>query len=219
MSSESVPKKPASPPSESTVELVLDKKFFPQHSLRSVILEWVVILTSALILALVIKVYVMQTFYIPSESMERTLLVNDKVLVNKTASKWNGWWGVGGGIRHGDVIVFSRPSNLDAGPEVKDLIKRVVGLPGDTVEGRNGYIFVNGTQIDEPYVYSVSGGTDWKGPAVDDGPIRLGSDEYFVLGDHRDRSDDGRVFGPITKDQIVGKAFVRFWPLGRFGGL
>lgn len=168
------------------------------------LIEWLLVLGGALVVALLIKTFLFQAFYIPSESMEPTLTRGDRVLVNKLDD------GIGD-IGRGDIIVFGRPPN-EAPSEIDDLIKRVVGLPGETVEGRGGQVWVDGAPIDESYLADGTITDPFPPVEVPDGFV-------FVMGDNRGNSRDSRVFGPIDGDLIVGRAFVTVWPLGRAGGL
>jgi signal peptidase I len=168
--------------------------------LRSLI-EWALVIGGALAVALIVQATLFQAFYIPSESMEMTLREGDRVLVNKLDDDPG----------HGDVIVFERPPN-EPPSEVHDLIKRVIGLPGDTVEGRDGVVYLNGAPLDEPY---LTEGTITSPFA----PLVIPEGHLFVMGDNRGNSRDSRFFGPIDEDLVVGHAFVIVWPLGRAGGL
>lgn len=160
-------------------------------------------LVGALVLTVVFRVFVFQAFEIPSLSMAETLQVDDRVMVSKRSYTF-------GDVSIGDVIVFSTPESVSSPYDV--LIKRVVGAGGDTVEGRNNAVFVNGVQLDEPYLSPDE-------LVADFGPVVVGTDQVFVLGDNRDLSLDSRRFGSIHQDTIVGQAIVVFWPLGRIGGL
>jgi signal peptidase I len=165
---------------------------------RSVV-EWVVVVGGALIIALVIKTFLLQAFYIPSSSMETTLNIGDRVLVNKLSYRFHD-------VHRGDIIVFERPPG-EADSEISDLIKRVIGLPGDVVEGQNGQVLINGEPLDEPYL-------DEGVTTGDFDPIEVPEDHLFMMGDNRGDSRDSRFFGPIAEDTIVGRAFFRVWPLG-----
>jgi signal peptidase I len=167
-------------------------------------LEWVVVIAGALIVALVIKTFLFQAFYIPSASMEPTLNIGDRVLVNKLSYRLHD-------VNRGDLVVFERPPG-EPETEIKDLIKRVVALPGEEVEGRNGRVFVDGASLDEGYLQDGVFTTDF-------GPLLVPEDSVFVMGDNRSDSRDSRVFGPISEDLIVGRAFVRVFPLGELGFL
>jgi signal peptidase I len=171
--------------------------------LRSLI-EWGVVIGGALVVALVIQATLFQAFYIPSESMESTLVEGDRVLVNKLDDSV-------GDISRGDVVVFERPPN-EPPSEVHDLIKRVVGLPGDTVEGRDGVVYINGEPLDESYLDVGTITSPFEAVTVPEGHL-------FVMGDNRGNSRDSRFFGTIDGDLLVGRAFVIVWPLGRAGGL
>jgi len=160
-------------------------------------LEWVVIAVGALLVAFVIKTFLLQAFYIPSLSMAPTLKVNDRVLVNKLSYDLHE-------VNRGDLIVFESPP--DEGSETKDLIKRVIGLPGETVESRDGRMVVDGRVLDEPY--------------LDDGVMTgalektvIPPDHLWVMGDNRSNSRDSRFFGPIPESLVIGRAFVRVWPV------
>lgn len=169
-------------------------------STRTVV-EWALIIGGALLAALVIKTFLFQAFYIPSESMLPTLEKNDRVLVNKLSYRLHD-------VNRGDVIVFERPPN-EAGV-IKDLIKRVVGLPGETVEGKDGRVFVDGKALAEPYLPSATTTGTF-------GPETIPADHIWVMGDNRPNSGDSRVFGSISTTSVVGRAFVRVWPPNALG--
>ena len=169
-------------------------------SLARSLLEWVLVIVGALVVAMVLRAVLFQAFWIPSESMEPTLQRNDRVLVNRLSYRV-------GDVGRGDVVVFDRPPGQpDNG--IDELIKRVIGVEGDTIEGRNGRILVNGVAQDEDYLASGTFFGDF-------GPVVVPEDHVFVMGDNRDNSVDSRIFGPIDEDSIVGRAFVLFWPLNR----
>lgn len=163
------------------------------------IVEWIVVVGGALVIALVIKTFLLQAFYIPSSSMVSTLNIGDRVLVNKLSYRF-------GDVSRGDIIVFERPAG-EADSEITDLIKRVVGLPGDVVEGQNGRVLVNGEPLDESYL-------DDGVTTGDFDAIEVPADHLFMMGDNRGDSRDSRFFGPIPEDSVVGRAFFRVWPLG-----
>jgi len=167
------------------------------------IVEWVAVIGGALIVALVIKTFLIQAFYIPSGSMEPTLDIGDRVLVNKLSYRLHD-------VNRGDLVVFERPEG--EGSETRDLIKRVIGLPGDTVEGRDGHVVINGHILEEPYLPDGVTTSDFD-------PVEIPEDQAWVMGDNRGDSRDSRVFGPIQQDDIVGRAFIRVWPLGDIGFL
>lgn len=166
--------------------------------LRSLV-EWVVVVGGALIIALVIKTFLLQAFYIPSSSMVSTLNIGDRVLVNKLSYKVHD-------VHRGDILVFERPEG-EADSGITDLIKRVIALPGETVEAQNGQILIDGEPLDEPYL-------DEGVTTGDFDPVTVPEGHYFMMGDNRGDSRDSRFFGPIAEETIVGRAFFRVWPLG-----
>jgi signal peptidase I len=161
-------------------------------------LEFVVIVLVAFALVFgVVRPFVLEAFYIPSESMVPTLLVGDRVFVNKFVYRFSE-------PQRGDIVVFQ---SVEGGDE--DLIKRVVGLPGDHVAVYNGELFVNGEPQEEPYVNATF---------PDDssyGPTTVPQGHLFVMGDNRANSRDSRYFGPLPIENVEGEAFVTFWPLSR----
>jgi signal peptidase I len=192
--------------------------------------ELPVLILIALVVAIVIKTFVVQAFYIPSPSMEPTLERGDRVLVCRFCYRF-------GEIARGDVIVFSDPSpgpGQDRGlvggflhwlgegigvaqPETEDFIKRVVGLSGDVVELREGVLYVNGLPVDEPYLSPRKDTRSY-------GPETVPRGKLFVLGDNRTVSGDSRFppptgVGLVPEDKVIGKAFVIVWPPGRWGWL
>jgi signal peptidase I len=167
------------------------------------LIEWVAILVGALLVAFLVKSFLFQAFYIPSASMSPTLQVSDRVLVNKLSYDLHD-------VHRGDIIVFRTPPGGGDGA-VKDLIKRVIGLPGDTVEAREGKVYVNGTPLDEPYTHGAT-----TSPMA---PQKIPPGHYFMMGDNRPNSRDSRFFGPIDGDLIVGRAFIKVWPIGSIGFL
>jgi signal peptidase I len=164
-------------------------------------LEWLAIIGGALIVALIIKATAVQAFYIPSESMVPTLKIGDRVLVNKLSYSGP----LSHDINRGDIVVFERPPN-ESDPRVKDLIKRVIGLEGEEVSGHDGQVFIDGAPLDEPYLVQGTQTSDFAAVEV---PV----DHVWVMGDNRPNSRDSRFFGPIPDDLIVGRAFIRVWPL------
>lgn len=171
---------------------------------RRVVIEWVAVLAVAVIAAVLIRAFVLEPFFIPSGSMEPTLQVGDRVLVNKLSYDLHS-------IHRGDVVVFKKPPN-DFTPGIKDLIKRVIGLPGETISGQDGAVFINGHRLKEPWL--PKGLTTAPFPAV-----QIPRGDYFVMGDNRGDSADSRVIGPIKGSLIVGRAFIKVWPVSRIGGL
>jgi signal peptidase I len=169
-------------------------------------LEWVGIIVLALIAAFIIKTFLLQAFFIPSESMDPTLKIGDRVLVNKLSYKMHD-------IHRGDIVVFKRPPAEQGGdPSIKDLIKRVIALPGEKVEGREGHIWITkpgeaeAKELEESYLPQGISTLDFPAQVIP-------TDTFWVMGDNRPRSKDSRFFGPIGKKLIVGRAFVRVWPI------
>lgn len=174
------------------------------RNLTKSIVEWALVIGGALLVAFLIKTFLFQAFYIPSESMEPTLIRNDRVIVNKLSYSLHD-------VNRGDVIVFDRPPNEPAS-EIDELIKRVIGLGGETIEGRDGAIYIDGRRLVEPY---LPAGSD----AGTFAPVQIPDGHVFTMGDNRGNSRDSRFYGPIDEDLIVGRAFVRVWPVGRLGFL
>ena len=168
----------------------------------AVIIEWFVILALALTVALLVRATVVQTFFIPTPSMVPTLKVDDRLLVDKITLRTRD-------VRRGDIVVFERPATF-TDTTIKDLIKRVVGLPGETLEGHDGAVWVNGKRLEEPYL--VKGIT-----TSDFAPVKVAVDHYFVMGDNRPESFDSRFWGTVEREKIIGRALIRVWPPTRFG--
>jgi signal peptidase I len=164
--------------------------------------EWLILVAASLAVALVVRGFLIQAFYIPSESMVPTLVKNDRVLVNKLSYKLHD-------VHRGDIVVFKAPEGA-ATAQVKDLIKRVVGLPGETIEGRNGSIFIDSKPLDEPYLPPDVRSRDFP-------PEKIPPNKIYVLGDNRQDSRDSTFFHAISEDAIVGRAFVKIWPLSDLG--
>jgi signal peptidase I len=167
------------------------------------LIEWGVLVVSALLIALLIKTFLFQAFYIPSESMVPALEKHDRVLVNKLSYKLHP-------VHRGDIVVFKAPPGVD--PSVKDLVKRVIALPNETIAGRDGHVFINGKRLSEPYLPKGTV-TDFNGLR----PFKVRPDTYWVMGDNRGNSHDSRLFPShvIRKKDIIGRVFVRIWPLNR----
>jgi signal peptidase I len=171
----------------------------------------------AVILALFIRTFVVQAFKIPTGSMENNLLVGDHLLVNKfvfapTAGPIERALLPTQPIHRGDVIVFKYPEE----PE-RDFIKRVIGLPGETLELRHKQVYINGSRIDEPYVHFLQPPSlvDQEVASYDVreryGPVTVPPDQYFVMGDNRDNSQDSRYWGFLPRDYVKGKALMVYW--------
>ena len=173
--------------------------------------EWVLVIVGAILLALVVKVFLLQAFYIPSLSMSPTLRVGDRVLVNKLSYRLHD-------VNRGDVIVFERPAS-ETSSTIPDLIKRVVGLPGESISFIDGAVYVDGKRLDESYLSdgTVTSSANAPNKCTAEAPWVVPSGQVWVMGDNRSDSKDSRYFGSIDESTIVGRAFVTVWPLGRFG--
>jgi signal peptidase I len=171
------------------------------HSFRNEIRVWTRDLLIAIGLALIIIVFLYQPVKVEGTSMAPLLSDQERIFINKFVYRFEP-------IDRGDVVVFWYP--LDRS---KSFIKRVVGLPGETVEIRQGLVYVNGNPLPEPYVP----------PQYEDlsdfGPVRVPRESYFVMGDHRISSNDSRVFGPVASRYIYGRAVFAYWPVDHFGSL
>ena len=181
------------------------------------VLEWVIILLAVLLCTVLLRTYVVQSFYIPSGSMLPTLQVGDRIIVDKLSYDLHD-------IHRGDIVVFARPPLEDQ--EYADLVKRVIGLPGETISSKDGKIYINGKELKEPWL--PPGPDSYTGPLAGadphpqfdlPGPVHIPKGEYFVMGDNRTDSEDSRFFGPIPKSLIVGRAVAVIWPLGHIKGL
>jgi signal peptidase I len=171
---------------------------------RRIAIEWTVIVVVAIIASFLIRTFAIQTFIIPSKSMTPTLHVGDRILVNKLSVDF-------GSIHTGDVIVFKAPPRvncLEGG--ITDLVKRVIGLPGQHLTSKGNTIYVNGKALKEPWTYFPTIGTPI-------GHVTVPKGRYFVMGDNRANSCDSRVWGTVPRKDIIGKAFVRVWPPSRVG--
>jgi signal peptidase I len=191
---------------------------------KSVAREYLESIVVAVILALFIRTFVVQAFKIPTGSMETNLLIGDHLLVNKLVySPSLGAFETAllpkKPIRRGDVVVFKYPEDAN-----RDFIKRVIGLPGETIQIRNKTVFIDGKALDEPYVhflepplraedaeFTVRGearGENWPPPGT---PNVVPADSLFVMGDNRDNSRDSRYWGFLPRDQVKGRALLVYW--------
>jgi signal peptidase I len=168
---------------------------------RRRLVDWCVIIVSAVLVAVIMRSTVVQTFVIPSESMVPTLEVRDRVVVDKLTYQFRE-------PKRGEIVVFRTPPGVD-GP-YNQLVKRIVGVPGDIVEARGGKVFVNGQPLKEPYLAA-----DTVTEALPETVIP--PRQYLVLGDNRGNSSDGRTFGTIGVDTLVGRAVIRAFPIARIG--
>ena len=167
---------------------------------RGCLLEIVETIVLTLLIFFVVQNFVAQPYQILQVSMEPTLEPGQYVLVDKISPHFSDY-------KRGDVIVFEPPAGFQEGPQEVPFINRVIGVAGDTVELKNGAVWVNGVKLSEPYVFGgqetdpIGAQSSW---IVPDGTL-------FVMGDHRQASEDSRVFGPIAKSTVIGRAWLRYW--------
>jgi signal peptidase I len=186
----------------------------PSDRRKSVVREYAESIIIAVVLALVIRTFVVQAFKIPSGSMEDTLLIGDHILVNKMAYGLQvpfsdtqlDLFGLLDGPQRGDIVVFPFPRD-----PTRDFIKRVVGLPGERIEVRNHRVYVNGEALKEPYVKLDERAAMHPSRFSHWGPEVVPPGKLFVLGDNRDNSADGRDWGFLESDRVKGRAFIIYW--------
>jgi signal peptidase I len=172
--------------------------------------EVVETLVLTLVIFLGIQTFVAQPYKVQQGSMETTLLPDQYVLVDKLTPHWSPY-------ARGDIVVFDPPASWSEGAGVP-FIKRVIGLPGDRVELRDGKVFVNGVQLDEPYLFQDNGVAQPTDPQPGGASEWLVPDgDLLVMGDHREQSADSRSFGPIPISHVIGRAWLRYWPFDTFG--
>jgi signal peptidase I len=185
------------------------------HSPGRVLRDWILVVVIALGAAFLVRVYVLQQFYISGPSMESTLFENNRVLVNKLSYRLHD-------IRRSDVVVFDRITTSGGVIAHDDLIKRVIGIAGDTVEIKDCKVLVNAKVIQEPYldesVLALPNAVE-RCRVIDMKPITVPKNQLFVMGDNRPESFDSRSFGTIPKHLVVGRAFAIVWPFGRIATL
>lgn len=153
--------------------------------------------------AVLIRLFVFQSFFIPSGSMIPTLQVGDRIVVSKLSFAIQG-------VHEGDIVVFVRPPADTVDPGIQDLVKRVIGLPGQTISAANGHVYINGKLLPERYLPPRDSTFHIKSQKIPPG-------DYFLMGDNRGDSYDSRYFGVVPGKLFVGKVVLRFYPLGRFG--
>lgn len=168
------------------------------------LLSWSWVLMAAVVLALLMRTFLVAAFFIPSESMEPELQIGDRLLVSKLSYRI-------GDPSPGDVVVFRTPDQL-RDPETDELVKRVVAVGGQRVQAVDGRLVIDGTPVNEDYLPPDVYTRDF-------GPVHVPAGFVFVMGDNRFSSQDSRYFGPVHEGEILGRAFARFWPPNRLGGL
>jgi signal peptidase I len=175
--------------------------------------EIVETLVLTLIIFVVIQNFVAQPYKVQQQSMERTLEPEQYVLVDKLTPRFDTY-------KRGDIVVFTPPEEW--GDNGTPFIKRVIGEPGDTVEIRDdGLVYINDVALDEPYLYGdeVGGPPQATTAPLEQSTWTIAPNELFLMGDHRSNSADSRTFGPVDLDRIIGRAWLRYWPLDTFGVL
>jgi signal peptidase I len=173
---------------------------------RRVATEWLVVLVAALLLALGIRAYAVQAFFIPSASMEPTLNIGDRLLVDKALFDYHH-------LKEGDIIVFHQPpADTMCGPPETDLVKRVIGLPGQSIYSLGNNVYVDGHRLTESYLPK----NDELGPQIAPKahPFKVPADQFYVMGDNRAISCDSRYWGTVKGSSIVGKAVLLWWHNG-----
>lgn len=168
---------------------------------RRSVREWGIILVVAAVASVLLRLFVFQTYFIPSASMEPTLMIGDRIVVDKLAVDF-------GTINTGDIIVFKAPPAEHCGEVVADLVKRVIGVPGDRLTSKGNTIYINGKPLKEDWPHYEPIGT-----AIV--PTTVPKGEYFVMGDNHPNSCDSRYWGMVPRKYIIGKVFVRIWPESR----
>ncbi len=186
-----------------------------KHSSFRWIIETVGVVVIAIVVAVLLRTFVVATYSIPSGSMEPTLKIGDRIVVDKLSYHLHG-------VDRGNIVVFSTPPNEDcAGPPVADLVKRVIGLPGDTISLADGHVYVNGAVLPELYLPADVRNDTYPGPSGAAYSLhhayRVPAGDLFMMGDNRPQSCDSRYWGPIRESTIVGKVDMRIWPLSRVG--
>ncbi|MHB1252545.1 MAG: signal peptidase I [Candidatus Humimicrobiaceae bacterium] len=170
----------------------------PNKSFGREFLSYVIVILFAALVSILFRVFFFEPFIVPTPSMESTLMVQDKVIVNKFSYKFTG-------IKRGDIVVFHSPVD-----ESKDLVKRAIAFEGETVKlGKDGIIYINDKPIEKDY-YTGNAPPEYTGQT-----FKIGKNEIFVMGDNRNNSYDSRYFGPIQKTDIFGKVFMIYWPVLR----
>ena len=179
------------------------------------IVEMVGVVVVAIVVALLLRTFVVATYSIPSGSMEPTLAIGDRIVVDKLSYHLHG-------VGRGDIVVFSTPPTENcAGPPVSDLVKRVIGLPGELISLMRGRVYINGQLLPETFLPPDVRNDTYAGPSSAGYSLhhayRVPEGDVLVMGDNRPQSCDSRYWGPIRESTIVGKVDMRIWPLSRLG--
>jgi signal peptidase I len=169
--------------------------------LRRWMVPWGIIVVLGLVIAVVVRLFVFQLYYVPSTSMNPTIKAGDRILVDKLAFHLHP-------VERGDIIVFRRPAAATCGEDLTDFVKRVIGLPGETISGKDGQVYIDGKRLAEPWLPKVSSTY-----TANFGPDKIPAGDYFMMGDHRTTSCDSRIWGPIKRSAVVGEVVMRVWPI------
>lgn len=195
--------KPPTPPTSTDLPPAPDS-VAPPPSRWSGLWGNVKVLAIALVVALVVRVFIAEPRYIPSNSMDPTLHIGDRLLIDKVSYRWQT-------PHRGDIVVFNPPASLVSlgygGGQA--FIKRIVGEPGDTLRVSQGQVWLNGEPLAETYLLAP--------PRYEMKPVTVPPDAVFVLGDNRNDSNDSHVWGPLPQANLIGRARLRFWPFSRIG--
>ena len=183
------------PPAEEAQDAFLPEEPSALGALRHFVVEAIQVMAPALILALIVHLFLAQATIVYGQSMEPNLHPNQRLIVDKLSYRLHS-------PQRDDIVVVDLPDMEEM------LVKRIVALPGETVEVRRGVVYVNGVASGEPYPHDLT--------PYDMPPRTLGPLAYFVMGDNRGNSNDSRTFGPVTRDEIVGRVWLRYWPLDQF---
>jgi signal peptidase I len=175
----------------------------PRRMSRRQGLEWIAVVVVAVLASFLIRIYAFQTFEVPSGSMLPTLQIGDRLIVDKIP-------GLAHSIHRGDIVVFHRAPG-DSDPQFPILVKRVIGLPGETISSKGDTIYINGRPIAEPWLAAMNSTPTCPQPAFDISKTHIAPGQYFVMGDCRGNSSDSRVWGTVPVGNIIGRVFVVVW--------
>jgi signal peptidase I len=179
------------------------------------IVELLGVVVVAVLVAILLRAFVVATYSIPSGSMEPTLQIGDRIVVDKLSYHLHG-------VGRGNIIVFSTPAQENcAGPPVSDLVKRIIGLPGETISLSAGRVYIDGHVLPEPWLPAAAQTQTFAGPTAAPFSLhqayRIPAGVVYVMGDNRTQSCDSRYWGPVPESTIVGKVDLRIWPVSRIG--
>lgn len=181
----------------------------PDPNKRRRRVEWLAVIGFAALAAVLLRLFVVQTYFVPSGSMSPTIQVNDRIIVNKLAYHLHG-------VGRGDIVVFNAPEpavRQDCDTNDTVLVKRVIGLPGETIADHNGTVYIDGKALDQGFLPKHDPNTK----TTSFNAVHIGKNEYFVMGDDRVNSCDSRIWGLVQRSEIIGKAEMRIWPISHIG--